>query len=400
MTYQGAMDYLETLCGSLTPYDNELSQFITQATANLFPTKFDATAHRAFRFRNADRWSDNDCVLFNLTRDKISNVEPNLLNFTGVFDDKVMRECKSQILNSPLNSFVSRYQNFLDHSLSQARSRPSTSTTSMMLWLDDEVIVEKRAGLTDIDTSALPREIMKQGTEKEKATTSDEDLEDLPFEFSLPNFNDGQQQVFDRILNLLQDRSINKDHQDVLLLIMGEPGTGKTFLMTNALYHISLNTTYHVVCSLYIGAVAMTLPGSRTIHSLFHIPISWKLGDELSKLKADQLDTLTNLFDENAILYLDEVFAIRLDLMYAINLRLQQVRSNDHIFRGTPVITTGDPLQLEPVASNSLLNPAAASNSLVAKQECLLLQRFTFFTQSSTIKTVLLFKFFYSIFYT
>ncbi|CAF1060263.1 unnamed protein product [Brachionus calyciflorus] len=85
---------------------------------------------------------------------------------------------------------------------------------------------------------------------------------------NLPKLNNDQRNVFDKIVDSAEERSEQK-----LFFIDGPGGTGKTFLYKNILAYIrSKNKIALAVAS--SGIAALLLPGGRTAHSRFKIPIN------------------------------------------------------------------------------------------------------------------------------
>ncbi|XP_074346709.1 uncharacterized protein LOC141685514 [Apium graveolens] len=85
--------------------------------------------------------------------------------------------------------------------------------------------------------------------------------------------NDEQKIVYDSILD-----NINQKKGGVFF-VYGSGGCGKTFLWQTLCCRLQSEHKIVLTVALY-GIAAVLLPGGRTVHSRFHIPL--KLGDNCS----------------------------------------------------------------------------------------------------------------------
>ncbi|KAI0754118.1 PIF1-like helicase-domain-containing protein, partial [Daedaleopsis nitida] len=82
----------------------------------------------------------------------------------------------------------------------------------------------------------------------------------------IPELNRDQRQAFDRIVNSV----IN--HLGEIYFLDGPGGTGKTFLYRTICNKLR-GEMYIVLCVSSSGLSALLLPGGRTAHSMFKIPV-------------------------------------------------------------------------------------------------------------------------------
>ena len=82
----------------------------------------------------------------------------------------------------------------------------------------------------------------------------------------LPLLNNEQRFAFDSIMNVIRNKTAR------IFFVEGAAGAGKTFLY-NALGHAVRSQEMIVLCVASSGIAALLLPGGRTAHSCFKIPI-------------------------------------------------------------------------------------------------------------------------------
>lgn len=166
--------------------------------------------------------------------------------------------------------------------------------------------------------------------------------------------NEKQELVFQHVMKhiLLYDNPL-------YLFITGGAGVGKS-LVLETLSH-SLSRFYNlqsgvdpdmksVLCVSYTGKSAFVING-ETIHSAFGIIPSRTYSVYISP-SSDTLNRLRNRWKFVKILLIDEVSFLGSTLFNFLNLRLQEIYGNRHIFGGIHVITFGDMFQLAPIGDN------------------------------------------------
>ena len=135
-------------------------------------------------------------------------------------------------------------------------------------------------------------------------------------------------------------------------LILGGPGVGKTFLVKRLLRELSILNTSAVTVA-FTGAAAVNIPGGRTIHSLFHIPINLRAGGRLNQLDGAEKQSLISAVEGKAFLLIDEVSMVSPSLLGMMDERLKQVLGCDLPFGGMSVIALGDFYQLQPCGGSA-----------------------------------------------
>ena len=169
--------------------------------------------------------------------------------------------------------------------------------------------------------------------------------------------NAEQRNLLDLLIRSVQRRSTcsaaalpgsDQEH----FLVLGGPGVGKTFLVKRLLRQLSsLNTSAVTVA--FTGAAAVNIPGGRTIHSLFHLPINCKAGGRLNMLEGAQKQSLLSAIEGKAFLLIDEVSMVSPSLLGMMDERLKQVVGCDLPFGGMSVIALGDFYQLQPCGGSA-----------------------------------------------
>jgi ATP-dependent DNA helicase PIF1 len=135
------------------------------------------------------------------------------------------------------------------------------------------------------------------------------------------------------IIDLFQNSSEN-------LFITGKAGTGKSTLLK----HIySLNNSIILLAPTGIAAINV---GGETVHSFFRLKPGFEL-DEAKHVRIDK-NTTARYAPVNTII-IDEISMIRADILDAIDVFLQRVKSSELPFGGVRMIFVGDLFQLPPV---------------------------------------------------
>lgn len=128
--------------------------------------------------------------------------------------------------------------------------------------------------------------------------------------------------------------------------ITGKAGTGKSVLLQYFVDH----TTKNVAVVAPTGVAALNV-GGQTLHSFFRLP------PELQDFKNITVDYKTKeLLRHIDTLVIDEVSMVRVDLMEAMNVKLQLARGSDLPFGGVQLVMFGDLFQLPPIVSDGQLN--------------------------------------------
>lgn len=141
-----------------------------------------------------------------------------------------------------------------------------------------------------------------------------------------------------RVYNLLETTNDN-------YYITGKAGTGKSLLLQ---YFVE-NSGKRVVVTAPTGVAALNV-GGQTIHSFFKMPFDI----DFDEIKVDY--KLREILRNIDTVIIDEVSMVRVDLMEAINRKLQIARKNDEPFGGVQMVMFGDLYQLPPVVTDGELD--------------------------------------------
>lgn len=95
------------------------------------------------------------------------------------------------------------------------------------------------------------------------------------------------------------------------------------------------------------GKAASIIDG-LTLHSAFH----FKFGNDFASLSDKLRDEMRKSLEKLQIVIIDEMSMMKSDLLYQLNLRLQEIKQNQDYFGGIAVLLFGDLLQLRPVQAN------------------------------------------------
>jgi hypothetical protein len=138
-----------------------------------------------------------------------------------------------------------------------------------------------------------------------------------------------------------------------LLIIHGGAGTGKSKLIHDIstwAEHTFTTSNDRQLTQPYIIRLAPTgkaasLIDGITLHSAFNFPF----GNDFISLSDQLRDTYRTMLKYLQIVIIDEISMVKADLLYQLNLRLQEIKQNDKIFGGISVLLFGDLMQLKPV---------------------------------------------------
>ena len=153
--------------------------------------------------------------------------------------------------------------------------------------------------------------------------------------------NTDQKEAFDTITGALDAEGATNTH----FFLQGPAGTGKTFLY-NTLCHFIRGQGKIVLCVASSGIAALLLPGGRTSHSRFKIPLEI---DSNSRCSVKSNSDLANLIRQTSLIIWDEVPMQHRFCFEAVDRTLQDICNNQLLFGGIPVVLGGDFAQIAPV---------------------------------------------------
>ena len=160
--------------------------------------------------------------------------------------------------------------------------------------------------------------------------------------------NRGQHDVFKKLMRLLT----GSDQKQILQVVQGGPGTGKTFLLNKFIDKCGLLTKKGAPTG-----IAASLISGRTLHSLFGLSRASNLDGlvrEGSDCVAKKLAHLKVDFRGVRLLVIDEVSQLTAKLIDDIDKKLRLITGVGKPFGGLHVIFCGDFVQLPPVSAAPL----------------------------------------------
>lgn len=161
------------------------------------------------------------------------------------------------------------------------------------------------------------------------------------FETNRQSLNTDQTTVFDKVTTAIRD-----DPTTAHFFLQGPAGTGKTFLYkTICNYYRSKGEI--VLCVASSGIAALLLPGGRTSHSRFKIPLT---ADEASTANIPIEGKLAGLIRKTTLVIWDEVPMQHKYCFEAVDRSCRHILGeDDKPFGGIPFILGGDFAQILPV---------------------------------------------------
>ena len=146
----------------------------------------------------------------------------------------------------------------------------------------------------------------------------------------------------------------NNGYKPPRILLTGDPGTGKSYLIDTIRVLAGIMDVGSVATSSYNGIASVNVDGN-TVCSMFGI---FDTGEHNTDVKFDR-DLLSRLHrkidgDNLSFLIIDEVSTIDAKIIAILDLRLQQMFDNTLPFGGVPLIFAGDFNQLGPVQKTFL----------------------------------------------
>ncbi|XP_020696595.2 uncharacterized protein LOC110109740 [Dendrobium catenatum] len=161
-------------------------------------------------------------------------------------------------------------------------------------------------------------------------------VEDIDMVLTL---NIDQRNAYQEIINRVDKK------QSGMFFIDGPGGTGKTYLY-RALLATLRNNGHLAIATATSGVAASILPGGRTAHSRFKIPIN---STETSLCSIKKQSGLAQLLKKASILIWDEAPMVKRTAIESLDRTLKDIMNNSIYFGGKVIVFGGDFRQVLPV---------------------------------------------------
>ncbi|XP_050876520.1 ATP-dependent DNA helicase RRM3 [Lathyrus oleraceus] len=214
-----------------------------------------------------------------------------------------------------------------------------SNLTNMLLKDLNELLNRHGKKIEDYDLPSLPPNTIDRGAvpsiiqEKLAVNTPNEDIE------SVAKLNNDQMSAFNTIMNVIIQK-----HSKVFF-VDGPGGIGKTFLYRTLMASL-ISRGEIILATASSGIAATLLPGGRTAHSRFKIPIDIQPSSICGIQKQKDL---ANLIRVDAAIIWDEAPMTNKNCLEALDRSLQDICSNSAPFGGKVLIMGGDFRQVLPV---------------------------------------------------
>ena len=156
----------------------------------------------------------------------------------------------------------------------------------------------------------------------------------------LASFNEDQRQVFETIIQRVDD-----DPKSAHFFLQGAGGTGKTYLYKGLCHHYRSKGAV-VLCVASSGIAALLLPGGRTAHSRFKIPLEVTPESVCGFRKKSDTAALVR---RTKLIIWDEVPMQHKNCIIAVNNTFKDIMDSSDDFGGIPIVFGGDFAQTLPV---------------------------------------------------
>jgi ATP-dependent DNA helicase PIF1 len=161
--------------------------------------------------------------------------------------------------------------------------------------------------------------------------------------------NEAQLNVYNAVLEMVEAAEVNDFKESSMIFLDAPGGTGKTYLI-HGLCSTLRSRKKVVVPVASTGIAAQLLPGGRTAHSKFKIPIPIRKTCSMSGHVDDPLGVL---FRKTSLIIVDEATMLHRDAYEAVDQSLQDIKRRSKVaFGGIPVLFCGDFRQTLPVVKH------------------------------------------------
>ena len=145
-------------------------------------------------------------------------------------------------------------------------------------------------------------------------------------------------------------------HDNRLVLLLGLPGTGKSFVIDAISKCVTFLKLGHVLKTAHFGVAAMNISGS-TLHKTFKIPFGEGTNSKRALTEQTLIDTRRSINAENiCMVIIDEISNVPPHFLQRVDSRLKQIMNCFTLpFGGLSMLLVGDFLQKEPPGATSLV---------------------------------------------
>lgn len=149
-------------------------------------------------------------------------------------------------------------------------------------------------------------------------------------------------------------------------LLLGGPGTGKTFISNCVLELIDFFQPSSTLCAAYTHRAARLING-QTLHACLALPFDSTNAAAAAASLGQQKDALQLLWRNISTFLTDEASMLSNELLALLDLRLRQIRNLPAVvWGGLATRFSGDFHQLPPVGATCLIQPLSSSRSTPA----------------------------------
>lgn len=183
-------------------------------------------------------------------------------------------------------------------------------------------------------------------------TTFDE--REIQFQERKGKMNEGQKKLFEFVEGQINKECRPEKSPPIQLFVTGSAGTGKSYVLNLIVEQIEKTCGIGVVKVCALTGAAAVLVNGQTIHSTF------KLNVKNTRSKKPEFKKFSEYHFEEwrfvRFLIVDEVSMVSYEILSKINRRLQELKSNLHVFGGINVLLFGDLFQLPPIEGNPIFH--------------------------------------------
>jgi hypothetical protein len=189
-------------------------------------------------------------------------------------------------------------------------------------------------------------------------------------EHNIALLNEEQRDAFEKIIASVHDK------QGKIFFLNGPGGTGKTFVYKTACHQARSEGTI-VLCSASSGIAALLMPGGRTAHSTFKIPVDGLT--DTSYCNIPKNSQRADLLRKTQLIFWDEVGMQDRLAIEAVDRTLRDLCNDPRPFGGITVVFGGDFQQILPVvpkgSREQIVNASIQRSMIWEYVELLILKR-------------------------